>query len=227
MFPATEGLACPVLLGPSLKAHGAAAPGTWDRVEGSLCPAQLPTPAPVGRYRLVLGGVVKVPFTLTDAPPTAALSARVDPTSPSTTERTAHVGFGISAAPAVTIRVAVAPHAGAHTMEARVTVHNGISPWCGPHRSTGSLLVGPCGSVSAVVHDATGVDVYPGNELYFCPDDIGRGVGPHATVSGSFRWTGVEDLASQGAPARWQQAPSGRYSLDVGGVLDVPFTLAD
>jgi hypothetical protein len=228
VFPDTGGLACPVLLGPSLKAHQTLrARGTWDRVEGSLRPARLPTPAPAGRYRLVLGGVVTVPFTLTDAPPTAALSARVGPTSPSSIERTAHVGFGGCAARAVTMRVAVAPHAGAHTMEARVSVHNGSSAWCGPRRSTGSLLVGPCGSVSAVVRDATGVDVYPGHEMYFCPDDTGRGVAPHATVSGSFRWTGEEDQASQGEPARWQQAPSGRYWLEVGGVLEVPFTLQD
>jgi hypothetical protein len=224
VFPDTGGLACPVLLGPSLKAHQTLRSlGTWDRVEGSLRPAHLPTAAPAGRYRLVLGGVVKVPFTLTDAPPRAALSARVDPI----TERTAHVEFGGCSARAVTMRVDVAPHAGAHAMEATVTVHNAGSTWCGPHRSTGSLLVGPCGSVSAVVHDATGVDVFPGNEVYFCPDDTGRGVGPHESASGSFRWTGEEDLASQGTPAPWQQAPSGRYSLDVAGVLVVPFTLQD
>jgi hypothetical protein len=226
VFPDTGGLACPVLLGPSLAPHETVrASGTWDRVEGSLRPAHLPTPAPAGRYRLAIGGVVEVPFTLTDAPPTAALSARVDRASPSTTERTAHVEFGGCSARTVTMGVAIARNAGPHTMEARVTVHNGSDGWCGPHRSTGSLLVGPCGSVSAVVHDATGVDVYPGHQLYFCPEYTGRGVGPHATVSGSFRWTGEEDLASQGAPARSQRAPSGRYSLEVAGALEVPFTL--
>ena len=83
VFPDTGGLACPVLLGATLTAHETLRTlGTWDRVEGSLRPAHLPTSAPAGRYRLLIGGVVTVPFTLTDAPPTAALSARVGRTSP-------------------------------------------------------------------------------------------------------------------------------------------------
>ena len=86
-----------------------------------------------------------------------------------------------------------------------------------------SVRAGRCPSWCAT---PTGVDVYPGHEVLFCPEDTGGGVGPHSSVSGSFRWSGEEDLAPAGAPARWQQAPPGRYSLEVAGTLEVPFTLA-
>ena len=226
VYPDTGGVACPLLIGPSLAPHATVrALGTWDRVEGTLRPAHVPTPAPPGRYRLVVGEVVKVPFTLTDAPVTAAVTARVHRSPPAPVVRTAHVAFGGCSARSVTMTVAIAPRAAAHTMEARVTVHNGSDAWCGPHSRTGSLAVGPCGSVSAVVHDATGVDVYPGHELLFCPLFMGRGAAPHSSVSGSFQWTGEEDLGPRGGPARWRPAPPGRYSLDVEGVVEVPFTL--
>jgi hypothetical protein len=76
VFPSVGNLACPVLMGQALTAHATLrASGTWDRVEGGLRPARIPTPAPPGRYRLVVGGV-SVPFTLTNAPPAAALAAR-------------------------------------------------------------------------------------------------------------------------------------------------------
>ena len=116
-------------------------------------------------------------------------------------------------------------HWGRDTVVARVTVHNGSDAWCGPHRRTGSLDLGLCGSVSAVVHDASGRRRLSRQRAVVLPGDTGRGVAPHSSVSGSFRWTGAEDLAPPGAPARWQQAPPGRYSLDVAGVLEVPFTL--
>jgi hypothetical protein len=76
VYPGTGGIACPMLLGPPLGAHSTQrASGTWDRVEGGLRPARIPTPAPPGRYRLVVGTVVSVPFTLTNAPPVPALTA--------------------------------------------------------------------------------------------------------------------------------------------------------
>lgn len=226
VFPTTGNLACPVLMGPSLAAHATLrTSGTWDRVEGALRPARIPAPAPPGRYRLVVDGVLSVPFTLTNAPPAAAVSAPTTHAGLVPTARSGHVAFGGCPARSVTMTVTIAPNTGADTAVARVTVHNASAAWCGPHRHTGSLILGPCGEISAVVHDATGADVYPGNELFFCPAYRGRGVAPHSSASGTFRWTGEEDLAPTGVPARWQQAPAGRYSLDVGGVLKVPFTL--
>jgi len=225
VFPDAGGIACPMLIGPSLAPRATVrALGTWDRVEGILRPAHIPTPAPAGRYHLVIGGV-SLPFTLTNDAPAAALTSHTTHGALASTARNGHVAFGGCPARSVTMTVTIAPNASADVVTARVTVHNGSDRWCGPHHRTGSLDVGPCGSVSAVVHDAQGVDVYPGNELYFCPEYIGPGVGPHASVSGIFRWTGAEDLAPPGAPARSQQAPPGRYSLDVAGVLKVPFTL--
>ncbi len=82
VFPDAGGLACPALLGPPLAPHATLrAIGTWDRVEGAVRAGHIPMPAPSGRYRLVIGRVVSVPFTLTDAPPTADLTARVRPPS--------------------------------------------------------------------------------------------------------------------------------------------------
>jgi hypothetical protein len=77
VFPDAGGIACPALLGPSLAPHATLrATGTWDRVEGALRSAHIPMPAPAGRYRLVIARAVSVPFTLSDAPPTADLTAR-------------------------------------------------------------------------------------------------------------------------------------------------------
>jgi hypothetical protein len=77
VFPGSGGISCPLLLGPALLGHATLRmSGTWDRVEGGLRPARIPTRAPPGRYRLVVGGVVSVPFTLTNALPLAALTTK-------------------------------------------------------------------------------------------------------------------------------------------------------
>jgi hypothetical protein len=77
VFPNTGGISCPLLLGPPLFGHATLrTTGMWDRVEGGLRPARIPTPAPPGRYRLVVGGGISVPFTLTNALPLAALTTK-------------------------------------------------------------------------------------------------------------------------------------------------------
>jgi hypothetical protein len=228
VFPDSGAFACPALLGPPLTPHGTLrATGTWDRVEGAFGPAHVPKAAPVGRYRLAIGRLVSVPFALTDAAPTADLSARVGRPPTRAVERTAHAPYGGCPAHSVTVTATIAPPVLAHAVVARVTVHNDGADWCGPRRTTGSLDIGPCGSLAVVVRDATGVDVFPGNEVFFCPAYDGRGVAPHASVTGIFEWAGEEDVAPQDVPARWRQAGAGRYSLDVAGVLEVPFTLGD
>jgi hypothetical protein len=75
VFPNTGGVSCPLLLGPPLAPHATLrTAGTWDRVEGGLRPARIPRPAPPGRYQLVVGRGVSLPFTLTNAPSVAALT---------------------------------------------------------------------------------------------------------------------------------------------------------
>jgi hypothetical protein len=77
VFPDTGAIACPMMIGQALAPHATLRfSGTWDRVEGGLRPTRIPRPAPPGRYRLVIDGVVSLPFTLTNAPPVAALTAR-------------------------------------------------------------------------------------------------------------------------------------------------------
>ncbi len=76
VFPDTGPIACPVVLGQALAPHATLRlSGTWNRVEGGLRPARIPRPAPPGRYRLAVDTVVSLPFTLTNAPPVAALTA--------------------------------------------------------------------------------------------------------------------------------------------------------
>jgi hypothetical protein len=66
VFPGSESISCPVLLGPPLPAHGTLrASGTWNQEEGGVRPARTATAAPRGRYRLVVGASLQVPFALT------------------------------------------------------------------------------------------------------------------------------------------------------------------
>jgi hypothetical protein len=77
VYPDAGGISCPLLLGPRLFGHATLRlAGTWDRVEGARRPARIPTPAPPGRYRLSVGGVASVPFTLANSLPLAALTTK-------------------------------------------------------------------------------------------------------------------------------------------------------
>jgi hypothetical protein len=90
VYPDAGGIACPMLLGPSLTPHATLrTTGTWDRVEGSFRPVHIPAPAPPGHYRLFVGHAAGVPFTLTDVLPAAALTARVEPASAGVASRAA------------------------------------------------------------------------------------------------------------------------------------------
>jgi hypothetical protein len=95
VYPDVGGIACPMLMGPSLAPHATLrTTGTWDRVEGSFRPAHIPTQAPAGRYRLSVGRATGVPFTLTNALPAAALTAQVDRASAAAVAQPADTGFG-------------------------------------------------------------------------------------------------------------------------------------
>jgi hypothetical protein len=76
----------------------------------------------------------------------------------------------------------------------------------------------------ATVVDALGVDVYPGPQVYMCPLIAGPYIAPHATVTATGTWPGVEYLVSPGGPEP-RLAPPGAYKLVVDNVVKVPFTL--
>jgi hypothetical protein len=220
--PGAEAISCPALMGPALAPHGTlTAHSSWDRVEGGdRRPARFPSPAPAGTYHLVVDGHVSLPFTLSNAAVPASFTATVAPT------RTAHVAFG--GCPARSIEMSVSflpPPAGSRAVTFRVTLHNQGNRWCGPRDHTGSLDLGLCGDISTVVHNAAGVDVYPGHEVVFCPDFDGRGVAPHQSATGSSTWLGQQYLSDGGASDQSTAAPPGRYTLVVAGTLAVPFTL--
>ncbi len=73
VFPGLQAISCPALLGPPLGAHATlSTTGTWNQMEGGLRPARIATPAPAGRYRIVVAEKVSVPVTIVGAPPPAA-----------------------------------------------------------------------------------------------------------------------------------------------------------
>jgi hypothetical protein len=78
VFPGPEAISCPAILGPSLASHATlSTTGTWDQMEGGLRPARIATPAPVGRYRIVVGGKVSVPITIVGVPPSPAVTGAI------------------------------------------------------------------------------------------------------------------------------------------------------
>ena len=65
VFPGPEAVSCPNFLGPPLGAHATiSTTGTWNQmVGGGLRPARVPTLAPPGRYRIMVGSKVGVSVT--------------------------------------------------------------------------------------------------------------------------------------------------------------------
>ncbi len=65
VFPGSEAVACPALLGPRLPARGnVTATGTWDQRQGAGRPALRAVPAPRGTYHLVVDDEVRLPIVL-------------------------------------------------------------------------------------------------------------------------------------------------------------------
>lgn len=70
VYPGSEAISCPALLGPSLGAHRTlTARGTWDQTQGGGRPARVATLVPRGTYHLVVAGRVRVPISLSSPMP--------------------------------------------------------------------------------------------------------------------------------------------------------------
>jgi hypothetical protein len=162
---------------------------------------------------------------MTAAPATAAAD-----TGPGTTvTRSAHVTFENCNARHVILSVIVPRHAFTHSDAVTYTVrlHNSGSTTCGPPvarvpQARPSFTVGPCGTLTAVVRNALGVNVYPGPGAFNCPDELGVRLGPRSTASTTGTWNQTEVL---GSPPQSRQAPPGTYRLVVGRAVTVPVTL--
>jgi hypothetical protein len=112
-----------------------------------------------------------------------------------------------------------------------VAVHNGGNSPCGeafrgdpgPVRR---FRVGVCSSMPATFVNGSGVDVFPGPQVYMCPMFAGPYIAPHTTVTTTAVWPGTEYVASPGGGAPIPRAaPPGPYVLVVDGAVRVPFTL--
>ncbi|MFZ0250447.1 MAG: hypothetical protein WAL61_10930 [Acidimicrobiales bacterium] len=175
---------------------------------------------------------------LTIAAPSAAAyaaatkHATATATATDTVTRSAHVAFGVCNTRRVILSVTAPTHPFTpnEPVTIKVLLRNTGSTTCGgplaQHvpQARQKLTVGPCGTMSLVVRNSTGVEVYPGPAVFHCPAEMGFQLGPHSTARATATWSEAADvgLESNSAP---QLAPPGMYRLSVDGVVTVPVTL--
>jgi hypothetical protein len=170
-----------------------------------------------------------VPATATAATATATAAPAA---APSIT-RTAHVAFENCNARHIVLSVTTVTHAFAANEPVTVTVRlrNTGSTTCGAPLSQRVpearriLSVGPCGTLPLTVSTTGGVPVYPGTQIFFCPEATGFRLGPHSTAQATGSW-GQEDSSGPGNPPKTEHAPAATYRLTVDRVVTVPITLA-
>ena len=78
------------------------------------------------------------------------------------------------------------------------------------------------------VRTNSGVEVYPGSEILFCPDDTGFRLGPHSTDQTTARWDQVAyENGGEGTGTRPEahHAAPGSYRFTVDRAVTVPVTL--
>jgi hypothetical protein len=144
--------------------------------------------------------------------------------------RSAHVAFDGCSAKSLTLTVRVTTWSGTSVpVRYEVVVHNGGGTPCGATFRNDPLAarqfrVGPCSPMPATFVNAFGVDVYPGPQIYMCPEIAGPYIAPHATVTATGSWPGTEYLVTPGGPEP-HLAPPGAYTLVVDDAVKVPFTL--
>lgn len=178
-------------------------------------------------------GAATLAAPTTATAPTSAPDTSQTPAGPTIT-RSAHIRFQNCNAQHITLSVTVPRHAFTPTQPVPYTVRlrNTGSTACGggslPQQSAPTrrqLMVGPCGPLTMEIRNATGVDVYPGPVVYFCPNETGVRLGPHSSASSTETWNQSEALGSSGQPAKVQHAPPGAYRLTVDRAVTVPVTL--
>jgi hypothetical protein len=171
------------------------------------------------------------------APPTILPSSPPISRAGGVITRSAHVSFEGCGARHITLRVSIAkdpfPVGLPVTYEVSLT-NSGTTP-CGPTHTAlpqlhQALNVGPCGALSAVVSDAAGHDVYPGQQVFSCPMLSAVHLGAHATISTEGSWMGYEALTTPSGGSlgavQWRKAPPGQYRVIVGNAVSVPFRLS-
>ena len=165
------------------------------------------------------------------APATATATATATAPSPGIT-RSAHVAFENCNARHIILSVTAPRHAFAPHEPVTVTVRlrNTGSTTCGTPlaqhvpQARRALSVGPCGTLPLTVRTTGGVAVYPGTQVFFCPEATGFRLGPHSTAQALGYWTG-EAYLGPGTPPKAEHAPAATYRLTVDRVVTVPITL--
>jgi hypothetical protein len=164
-------------------------------------------------------------------PTTAALAAATAAPAPSIT-RSAHVAFENCNARHIILSVTAPTHAFAPNEPVTVTVRlrNTGGTTCGTPlaqpvpQARRALSVGPCGSLPLAVRTIGGVAVYPGTQIFFCPEATGFRLGPHSTAQATGYWT-QQAYLGHATPPKAEHAPAATYRLTVDRVVTVPITL--
>ncbi len=174
-------------------------------------------------------------LSLLSAEPAAAAAAP----HPSVITRSAHVAFENCNARHVILSVTVPRHAftPGELVTYTVRLTNTGTATCGQApaqipqdlaQARHSLTVGPCGTLSTVVRNARGVNVYPGSVGESCPAEFGFRLGPHSSTSTTGSWNQTDFQGhgqGQASPTPSMQAPPGTYWLVVDQAVTLPVTL--
>jgi hypothetical protein len=155
------------------------------------------------------------------------------PTHIKSITRSAHVAFDNCNARHIILSVTAPAHAFTPNQTVTVTVRlrNTGSTTCGPPlarhvpEARRVLSVGPCGTLPLTVRTVGGVAVYPGTQVFFCPEAIGVRLGPHSAIQATGYWA-QEAYLGPGNPPEAEHAPPATYRLTVDRVVTVPITLA-
>jgi hypothetical protein len=166
-------------------------------------------------------------------PASATTAATATATAGSSITRSAHVAFENCNAQHIVLSVTAPTHAFAPNKPVTVTVRlrNTGSNTCGTplaghvSQARRALSVGPCGTLPLTVRTPGGVVVYPGKQIYFCPNAAGFRIGPHSTAQATGSWPQVAYFGP-GAPPKARHAAAGRYHITVDRAVTILVTLA-
>jgi hypothetical protein len=166
----------------------------------------------------------------TTAPASAAYAATA--AGPATITRSVHVAFANCKAQHVTLSTTAPTHPFPPTEQVALTVQlrNTGNTTCGAPLAKGvpqarqRLTVGPCGALSMTVRNARGVNVYPGRQIFFCPEETGLRLGPHSTLRAQAYWNQAAYPGSGPSP-KSHHAPPGTYRLVVDRAVPISVTL--
>ncbi|HEX4433462.1 MAG TPA: hypothetical protein VH012_01440 [Acidimicrobiales bacterium] len=195
-----------------------------------LATALLATAITTTAVAIAIAVLATATATATATPAGAAYAASA--ARPATITRAAHVAFANCKAQHVTLRVTAPDRAFPPTEQVVVTVQlrNAGNTTCGAPLAKGvpqarqRFTVGPCGALPMTVRNAQGVSVYPGGQIFFCPEQTGLRLGPHSTLRALAYWNQVAYVGPGPSP-KSHHAPPGTYRLVVDRAVSIPVTL--